>query len=259
MQPATGLSGQLEVLNALILREIKTRFGDHQLGYLWALIEPSLWIGTFVGIFYLFGRSSPSGMDPVSFIATGLIPYMAFRNTTSKAVNAIDANKGLLFYPQVQPLDLVLARAVLEFVTLIMVFCVIIFAASMWRGTLPHVADWVQLVFGFVAASALGTSLGLVLSGLSVFTPTIERLHGAILRPMFWFSGVFFTANGLPLAARELMLYNPVLHVIEFVRSGWFVEYRSQYASMGYATTWIVGLTFLGLVIERAARRRLEL
>ena len=61
MQPATGLSGQLEVLNALILREMKTRFGSHQLGYLWALIDPTLWIATFVGMFYLPGRSSPGG------------------------------------------------------------------------------------------------------------------------------------------------------------------------------------------------------
>jgi capsular polysaccharide transport system permease protein len=248
----------LEVLNALILREMKTRFGANQLGYLWALIEPSLWIGTFMGLFYLLGRSAPGGLDPVSFIATGLIPYMLFRDTTSRAVTAIGANKGLLFYPQIQPLDLVMARAVLEFVTMVLVFGVIIGAVSMWRGSWPHVADWAQLLFGFVAAGALGGSLGLVLTGLSVFTPAVERLYGPVLRPLFWVSGVFFTANGLPPAARDVMLYNPVLHIVELVRSGWFVEYRSQYASMGYASSWIIALAFLGLVIERAARRRLE-
>jgi capsular polysaccharide transport system permease protein len=258
VQPATGLSGQLEVLNALILRELKTRFGSNQLGYLWALIEPSLWIATFVGLFYLLGRTSPGGLDPVSFIATGLIPYSLFRETASRAVSAIGANKGLLFYPQIQPLDLVLARTVLEFVTFVLVFVVIIGAASMWRGTVPQVADWLQLSFGFAAACALGASLGLVLTGLSVFAPAIERLHGPVLRPLFWISGVFFTANGLPPAAREFMLYNPVLHIVEFVRSGWFVEYRSQYADMGYVMVWIITLTFFGLVVERTARRRLE-
>ena len=78
-------------------------------------------------------------------------------------------------------------------------------------------------------------------------------------RPLFWFSGVFYTANGLPAVARDLMLYNPVLHVVEFVRSGWFIEYRSQHASVSYVCAWIVTLTFLGLVIERAAKRRMEL
>ena len=259
MQPATGLFGQFEVLNALVLREIKTRFGAHQLGYLWALIEPGLWIGTFVAMFYMLDRTGPGGMETVSFIATGLIPYMLFRETTSRAVSAIGANKGLLFYPQIRPLDLVLARVVLEFVTLLTVFAAIIFIASMWQGTSPRVADGLQFVIGFAAAAGLGGSLGLTLVGLSVFIPAIERLHGPVLRPLFWFSGIFYTANGLPPVARDVMLYNPVLHVVEFVRSGWFTEYRSQHASILYVCGWIVALTFVGLLIERAARRRLEL
>ncbi|HEY6722709.1 MAG TPA: ABC transporter permease [Polyangiaceae bacterium] len=259
MQPASGLFGQLEVLNAIILREVKTRFGAHQLGYLWALIEPALWIGTFVAMFYMLGRSGPGGMDTVSFITTGLIPFMLFRETAARAVSAIGANKGLLFYPQIQPLDLVFARVLLELVTLLTVFVVIIFTACMWQGTSPHVADVLQFVIGFIAAAGLGGSLGLVLMGLSVFTPVVERLYGPLLRPLFWFSGIFYTANGLPAVARDVMLYNPVLHVVEFVRTGWFIEYRSQHASIVYVAGWIVSLTFLGLLIERAARRRLEL
>jgi capsular polysaccharide transport system permease protein len=198
-------------------------------------------------------------METVSFITTGLIPFMLFRETATRAVSAIGANKGLLFYPQIRPLDLVLARVVLEFVTLITVFIVIIFITSMWQGTSPRIADGLKFMTGFAAAAALGGSLGLVLMGLSVFTPAIERLHGPFLRPLFWFSGIFYTANGLPPVARDVMLYNPVLHLVEIVRSGWFVEYRSQHASLVYVCSWIVSLTFGGLLIERAARRRLEL
>lgn len=258
MQPASGVWGQIEVLNALVLREMKTRFGAHQLGYLWALIEPSLWIGTFVGMFYALNRTAPNGMETVSFIATGLIPYMLFRETAGRAVSAVGGNKGLLFYPQIQPLDLVLARVVLECFTLILVFACIICGASIWSETWPRVADWLQFVLGFVAAGALGGSLGLLLLGLSVFTPSIERLHGPVLRPLFWFSGIFFTANGLPAPVRDFMLYNPLLHIVEFVRSGWFLEYRSLHASATYVAAWIVALSFAGLVTERVARRRLE-
>jgi len=258
VQPATGLAGQFEVLNALILREMKTRFGAHQLGYLWAVIEPSLWIGTFVGMFAMVGRTAPDGMETVSFIATGLLPFTLFRESVGRAVSAVAGNKGLLFYPQIQPLDLVLARAVLECVTLMLVFAVIICTAAIWSDRWPHVADWLRFTLGFIAAAALGSSLGLLLLGLSVFTPTIERLYGPMLRPLFWFSGVFYTANGLPAPVRDFMLYNPVLHIVELVRSGWFVEYRSLHADPGYVTAWIIALSFAGLVVERVARRRLE-
>ena len=258
MQPASGLVGQFEVLNALILREMRTRFGAHQLGYLWALIEPSLWIGTFVGMFAMAGRTAPDGMETVSFIATGLIPFMLFRETVGRAVSAVGGNKGLLFYPQIQPLDLVLARTVLECFTLVFVFAVIICGASIWSDRWPHVADWLRFTLGFVAAGALGSSLGLLLLGLSVFTPAIERLYGPVLRPLFWFSGIFYTANGLPAPIRDVMLYNPLLHIVEFVRSGWFLQYRSLHADAGYVSAWVIVLAFAGLVVERVARRRLE-
>src|SRR5690606_3667577 len=89
MQPATGFVGQVEVLHALILREMKTRFGEHQLGYLWALIEPVLWVGTFLGMFYVVGRTAPNGMDTPAFIYTGLLPFIFFRETCARTVAAV--------------------------------------------------------------------------------------------------------------------------------------------------------------------------
>ena len=118
MRPASAVLGQLEVLHALVLRETRTRFGEHQLGYLWALLEPLLWIGTFWAMYWLLSRSAPDGMELVAFLTTALAPYLLFRHVYSRAATAIGSNRGLLFYPQIQPLDLVWARTVLEFATM---------------------------------------------------------------------------------------------------------------------------------------------
>ncbi len=259
MQPATGFVGQVEVLHALILREMKTRFGEHQLGYLWALIEPVLWVGTFLGMFYVVGRTAPNGMDTPAFIYTGLLPFIFFRETCARTVAAVSANKGLLFYPQIQPLDLSIARAMLEGATMAVVFAVLETANAAWKGEVPRVDDWLVFVLSFGAAGLFGACLGLVIAALAVFTPAVERLHGVILRPLFWVSGIFFTANGLPSSVRHYFMFNPLLHVIEFVRTGWFQEYTTEHASPRYVVFWIVSLAFLGLVLERVARRRLEL
>ena len=50
-----GSLTQLQVVHALLLRETKTRFGANQLGYLWALIEPSLVIAMFAIVYGAFG------------------------------------------------------------------------------------------------------------------------------------------------------------------------------------------------------------
>jgi capsular polysaccharide transport system permease protein len=141
--------------------------------------------------------------------------------------------------------------------TLLIVFALIASASFLYADGYA-VDDWLTFLFGFALAGGLGASLGLALSSLVVFFPAIERIQGPILRPLFWVSGILFTANGLPVVAREILLLNPLLHAVEFARTGWFRQYDSMYASAGYPLAWIITLSFFGVTLERVARRRLE-
>ena len=258
MSLTTALQGQLQVIHALILRETRTRFGAHQLGYIWALVEPLFWVLTFFGIFYFTGRSMPYGMDIVSFITTGIIPYHLFKETMARSQNAIQANISLLFYPQVHPLDLVIARVSLEVTILVTVFIIIMGAHSLYYGEL-HIDSLLTVIVGMMLASLLGTSLGLFFSALSVYTKLVERVIPMLSRPLFFISGLFFTANELPAEARDILLWNPVLHCVEMVRDGWFPSYHAEHIDIAYVSFWILGFAYSGLVLERMARRRLEL
>jgi capsular polysaccharide transport system permease protein len=253
-----ALTVQLQVIYALLLRETKTRFGENQLGYLWALIEPLLWIGVFTTMYYMLGREGPPGMHLVPFLVTGIIPYLLFRETSSRTASAIDANKGLLYYPQVRPLDLVLSRALLEWTTMLVVFALLMGAFALFQGRL-RVDHALRVVLGLLLASAMGVGLGLVFCGLSVFTSAAQRLQGPLLRPLIWTSGVFFVVDSLPTRARQFLLYNPLLHAVELVRGGWFPTHESRYVSVTYPAFWAICLLFFGLSLERVARRRLQL
>jgi len=258
MAPSEGLYIQLQVVHALIIRETRTRFGAHQLGYIWALLEPLLWVLTFYWIFELMGRSLPYGMNMVSFITTGIIPFLLFRQTLDRAHSAIKPNKGLLYYPQVRPLDLILARSGLEIATLLVVFVMIMAGQAFYTGEL-HIDQPLKVLAGLLLAGLLGAALGLFFSALSVYSNVVDRIVPVINRPLFWISGLFFTANELPVQIREILLWNPVLHTVEMVRGGWFDTYEAYYLDVSYVLFWIIGFTYLGLLLERMARRRLEL
>ena len=70
-----GALTQMHVVFAVLLRETKTRFGDNQLGYLWAFISQGLMIGMFIGFYRVFGRIAPPGMSLVAYLITGIVPY----------------------------------------------------------------------------------------------------------------------------------------------------------------------------------------
>lgn len=252
-----GLMAQFEVIHALCLRETRTRFGQHRMGFMWALIEPTLFILSFYLVFKVAGREAPVGMTLFSFVATGVIPFLIFTNTVTQVSQAINANKALLFYPQVNPLDVVLARVFLEFVTHIGVFIILMGGESLYLQQWT-ISDPLLIAFGFLLASLLGGGLGLIFCGLGQFSNAIDRAQGTLMRPFFWVSGIFFTAAGLPPAVRESLLYNPTLQVAELIRAGYFERYDDRYADCGYILMWSVALLIVGLALERVVRRKIE-
>lgn len=252
-----GALTQLRVVHAVALRETRTRFGAHQLGYLWALLEPIFWIFTFAGMFWFIGRLTPHGLAIVPFLATGIVPYELVMKTSDRVSGSIDANRALLFYPQVQTLDLALARGGLEIATCVAVFLIIVGGHGLYVHEL-HVANPLRAAFGMGLAGALGLTLGLLLCALSVLSKSVERIKGPLFRPLFWISGLFFTADSLPLEIRRILLWNPILHCVEIVRDGWFAGYHSSGANPFYVLVWIILLGFAGLTLERAVRRRIQ-
>lgn len=258
MNAGKALFVQAQVVHALILRETRTRFGANQLGFLWAVIEPCLFVGTFLVMFSLTERSAPAGMTLFGFMVTGVIPYFLFRETSTRVAVAVSSNKGLLFYPQVRPLDLITARVILEFVTSILVLGILMGAEALWtaRGELQNPLG---VLCGLVLAAGLGGALGAILGALSLYFPSLERVTGALMRPFFWLSGVFFTANDVPLTLLNFIKFNPVLHCVEQVRDGWYYGYESQHLEVSYPLFWTLILTLFALLFERATRTRIQL
>lgn len=253
-----ALGSQIDVVIALILRETRTRFGKNQLGYLWALIEPTAIIFTFYFLLHVTGRGAPAGLDVFSFVATGVLPYTLFINSVNRVAEAVNGNKALLYYPQVRPIDLVIARCALEAATFIAVFALLLgghaLVVQRFEMSSPLLA-----IGGMAIASALGTSVGLVFCGLGQVSPLADRIRGPLLRPLFWVSGIFFTLDSAPEAARGPLLYNPMLHATELVRAGWFEGHAADNVDLGYVLWWIGGLALAGLVLERWVRRKIEL
>lgn len=250
-----GLLKQIQIVRALVLREMKTRFGRHKLGYLWALFEPITWVIFFAGMSVLVGRTAPGGMPIIPFLSAGILPFLFFRSTSSSTTSAIAGNRGLLVFPDIRPLDLVAARVALEFSTNLVVFFLIVCGVGLWQGAFM-MASPMLILQGLLLGTGLGAGLGLTLCGLTTFSASVQPLSSAVLRPMLWISGIFFSINELPLQARHLLLWNPVLHVVETVRMGWIPGYHAHGVNAVYPTFCILVLLFFGLTLERVARRR---
>ena len=243
---AGALATQSRVIVALVLRETLSRYGQHKLGFLWALLEPVLMVLLFAGIMSSFRSGDPGGMPLVLFMITGFVPYMMVRDTMSQMQGAIVSNRTLIGFPQVTTFDLILARAVLECAVLALVFPLILGLAHVVLGQSVHVEN----PLGVLAAL-------LLLAALVPVIPSLRQISAVALgRPLFFASGLFFTAGSMPEPLRGWLLYNPVLHMIELLRSEFFVEFESPYGDWYYASLWAFGTLAFGMLVHQAVRRR---
>jgi capsular polysaccharide transport system permease protein len=257
MSHVLALKTQFRVVHALMLREVKTRFGRQKLGYFWAIVEPMTFVGVFTFVYLLAEKNRFEGMPVTLFFTCGAVPYVLFRDCLISVMMSGNSNRPLLVFPQVTPLDLVLSRFALELATYTLSFTLIILGVAAVTGPFV-VEDFLRTYFWLAMFAVIGSGCGAGFAGLAAIYPSVERLVPMVLgRPMLFLSGVLFTAEMLPVAVRDLALINPLLHMTELVRSGFFTEFESAHADPAYALTWVFASAFLGLLIHRGLRNRI--
>jgi len=244
------------VVAALVLRETRTRFGRSQMGYLWALIEPTLFIVTFVAIYRVAGRHSVSGLPAEAFFMCGIVGWFLFYNMQAKMMVAFSANRNLLAYPQVTTFDILIARMLLESATSAVVFVILTFVLLL-LNTQIEIGNFILIVYAFAMATLLGAGVGMILCAIKYYSDIVEKLATPLLRLMYFASGPFYSVVVLPKPLRELLLLNPMVHILEIARLGYFREYRDPFVSMIYPLGFALGAFLLGLMADRLTQSKI--
>ena len=110
----SGARIQAEVLGALMIRELITRFGRENIGFLWIMAEPLLF-AVLVGLVWRYSMGRRTSDRHGSVRGNGLhIPCVLFRTAFGRSVNALKINSSLLYHRRVKILDIVLVRFLIE-------------------------------------------------------------------------------------------------------------------------------------------------
>lgn len=250
-----GIATASRVLFALVMREMTTRFGRSALGYLWAFIEPVAFIALLSIAFSQIAHSPPVGRSFPLFYATGFIAFHFYSDIANLTGRSVHVNRPLLNYPAVTALDTVLARLILQALTGLTV------AAAVFAGIFAvfddpvHIAP-VPLMTAFALGAFLGLGVGLVNVTLFALSRGWETAYGVIARPLVFVSCVFYTFDSLPSYVREVLWWNPIVHLVGMVRSGFYPAYDGSHVSALYVLSVALGLTMLGLVLMTALAAR---
>nr|WP_280842811.1 ABC transporter permease [Pararoseomonas baculiformis] len=251
------MATQGRVIGALVMREMQTRFGRHNLGFLWLFFEP-LFLGCMVGLMhYAHGRHLPGGVNPFLFSIAGYVPFFMFRTMVNRAGSALHANLTLLFHRQVTPVDVMIARNLLEAASVVGVIILILSVAIWLVGIWP--ANPLLVFFALMLMAVLCHGISMGVAALVSRWEGADRLIHPITYLMMPLSGAFFALHWLPNWAREALLWNPLVSIHEAIREGIFGNAFPSYYDLKYVGWCILITNLLGMLALRTARRKLEI
>jgi capsular polysaccharide transport system permease protein len=239
------------------MREIITRFGRENLGVLWLVAEPMIFTLGVTTLWTAAGLHHGSPIPIVAFAVTGYSSVLMWRNSASHAVGAVTQNKPLLFHRNVQIMDVLLTRIVLEiggatasFIVLSLLFIFV--------GWMPPPLDLLQVLSGWLMLAWFGAGLALLIGAGAAFSEIVERLWGPAAYLLFPLSGAAFMVDWLPVEMQKLVLLLPMVHGTEMLRAGYFGNVVRTHYDVGYMASCCLILSLAGLYLVRQAGRRLE-
>jgi capsular polysaccharide transport system permease protein len=254
---SAGWRVQVQVIHALMIRELITRFGRENIGFLWVMAEPMLF-GLLVAMLWrVVNGPTEHGVGIVAFAVTGYIPVTLFRHGVSRSIQIFTVNSALLYHRQVTVLDLIIARFLVELAGAMMAFTVIAIALMPF-GEFPVPANVGLLVAGWALYALFTFSLVLIIAPLSEMSDVLEKFLPVTVYIMIPISGLFTMASWLTPNARRYYLWSPFANGMEMMRKGvWgddIMAYYNVWNPIGFSIVFMM----IGLILCRRVRRILN-
>ncbi len=250
----SSLRIQQRVIGALLMREILTRYGRKNIGFLWLFIEPMIFTMLIALVWSTIRMRHFDSISIIAFAVTGYSTILLWRNMPSRCMGAIEPNMSLMFHRPVKMLDVYLSRILLEATGATMAF-VFLIGLFVLLGYMQFPVDPLQVVIGWFMLAWFGLGLALTVGTLSERSPLVEKIWAPLSYISFIFSGAIFLVEMLPPAAQRVMMWVPMVSGVEYLREGYFGPVIKFHYDLFYLALWNISLTFFGLSQVRYSSR----
>ncbi len=204
-----------ELVRNLVARDLKVRYRNSVLGFVWCLLNPLMMMAVFTVVFTVLMKNNIPNF-PV-FILTGLLAWNFLSAAVLSSVTSIVGNAALVtkvYFPrELLPVAVVLSNAV-NFVLALIVLFALIFAYQIQLSAslllLPVILA-VQIIFI--------TGLALFLSALTVFFRDVEIITETLILAWFFLTPIFYRMEDVfPAYTRWMYMLNPMASIVSAYR-----------------------------------------
>jgi lipopolysaccharide transport system permease protein len=206
-----------DVLAMLALRDVKLRYKQTALGFVWVVLQPLVAGAIFAVIFGHFAGLPSGGRPYVPFVFAGLLGWNLFAGILQRSGNSLVTEAKLItkiYFPRLLIPCAAAVSAVVDFMVSLAVMAVLLMCYGMWPGA------WLALlpvVVITVVTLALGISFWI--SALNVRYRDFMYALPFIIQVMMYASPVVYGVEMVPERWRTLFSLNPLVGIMEGFRA----------------------------------------
>jgi len=205
----------------LFKRNYTLQYKQTILGPLWMIFNIILNTGLFTVVFGYVGKISSDGIPYFLFCLSGNVIWNLFYSCFNGNTRVLMENTylfGKVYFPRIiVPISnalLHMFRSILQFLVLLIVLAVFIFRGEVTFSGIKILA-FIPLL---TAAMIMGTSLGMIVSSLTVKYRDFDHLTGVVMSVMMYISPVLYPTSQLSPTIRGFVYFNPMSSFIEAFR-----------------------------------------
>ncbi len=252
-----SLAIQSRVIKALLMREIITRYGRNNIGFLWLFVEPMLFTLAITVVWSITRSAHGMQMPIVAFALTGYSSMMLWRNSSNRCLQALQPNQALMYHRNVRAMDVLLARIFLEVSasTAACFFLTVLFISVGWMEVPANLS---RAIGGWTLLTWFALSLGMFIGALSERSEVVARMWRVLVYLLFPLSGAGFLVDWMPTSFQKLLMWVPMINGLEMFRAGYFGEVQRFYYDSGYLILVNLLLLTAGMALLRGAENRVQ-
>jgi ABC-type polysaccharide/polyol phosphate export permease len=214
-----------------ISRDVRLKFRDSKLGYVWSILEPLLMTGVYVVLFTVIA-GKPEPLYPL-WVVIGVITWGYFGKALTGSLTALTGNEGIIkqvYFPRILfAVNAVGSGAVISILSL---FVAVPFLVYHRIAPTPSL---LLIPAGLVVSALFAMGLGLSLACLNVVFRDTEFIMRFLVRAGFYLSPVMWTFHMVPKSRASIaILLNPMAVPITMVRNG------IDGSPLGISSGWVI-------------------
>jgi len=182
---------QREMLSLLIRRDLKSRYKDSALGFVWSLMRPLTQLFIYYVVLGKFLGASRGIPDFAIYVYTGLTAYALFSEILAGSTGSIVNNSGLIKKVYVPREVFPLASIGSALFNFLIQFCILI-AATLVTRQFPVGRDLLYLIPAIAVIILYSAAIGLALAAFNVYLRDIQYVIEIGLMVVMWGSPIVY-------------------------------------------------------------------